>query len=443
MQPFPKEESKKKNDSITPKKRKRKQAASWSKQEIAFLREKVDPTNRLNNSWIEITDELRNKYPDGSEKTVAQVREKYQNSINPNITITERFTEMEDELLLNELKIHGKVFAQITKRCFKGRTRNQIKNRFYTILRKCLKGLKRDPKYEGGSKLEQEKIDYTKILVNKYLNDDKNQMKRDHLWRIITDNYVNYTPNNGTQNLILDKVKEIQISTLHPLAEIREEVRGQRLPSLPNGPQSATLPQLPPPHINSHNGLFNSNNRPAIYPLETSPFIPPGNSHLDYPPPFYEPSFSANANYYNSGVMSRVPTQIQPQIWSNCQIQSTLQSHHSINSGIPNLRPIYMQSPLIMPVVPMVFCQAGGGFTAMAGREIGEVMQNPEGGNMFREEDDQPPRNPSISQNITLEGSLNHTNMIAKSNGRVVQTALQSNGQFHIPNPQLPPPPYL
>ena len=69
-----------------------------------------------------------------SERTLRQLEDHYNNYLRPGIN-KDPWTYEEDLLLLNMMKVYGKDWNSIEGK-FKGRTHNQIKNRYYGRLKR-------------------------------------------------------------------------------------------------------------------------------------------------------------------------------------------------------------------------------------------------------------------------------------------------------------------
>ena len=85
-----------------------------------------------------------------SDRTPKQIRERYLNYLRPNIS-HDKWTEEEDELLLDLIKKHGHKWKTIERHMNK-RSQNQLKNRFYGKLKKVVeKGEDEEIKLENSS----------------------------------------------------------------------------------------------------------------------------------------------------------------------------------------------------------------------------------------------------------------------------------------------------
>lgn len=108
-------------------------------------------TNFKKGKWTEAEDnliiELSNKFnfdwklvaSDYKERSLTQIKQRYFNCLDPHIN-REKFSDEEDKLLMEKVKIYGADWKQIAK-FFTNRPSNLIKNRFYTKKRNLEKGI--------------------------------------------------------------------------------------------------------------------------------------------------------------------------------------------------------------------------------------------------------------------------------------------------------------
>ena len=84
--------------------------------------------------WDEISQSMRGQ---GLAKSAKQCRERWTHHLNP-LLINERFTEVENQLLMTLQSSHGSHWKDISSH-FPGRTDNQVKNQFFSLVRKLFR----------------------------------------------------------------------------------------------------------------------------------------------------------------------------------------------------------------------------------------------------------------------------------------------------------------
>ena len=84
--------------------------------------------------WDEISQRMCAR---GFPKSAKQCRERWTHHLNPSLT-SERFTEAENLLLMSLQSQHGSHWKDISSH-FPGRTDNQVKNQFFSLVRKLFR----------------------------------------------------------------------------------------------------------------------------------------------------------------------------------------------------------------------------------------------------------------------------------------------------------------
>ena len=105
--------------------------APWTFDEDNMLRELV--TERGQKQWQEIANELNNRMG-SSKRQGKQCRERWINFLGPDIK-KDPWTVHEELFLLEKQNIMGNKWAEIAKE-ITGRTENQVKNKFNSLLKK-------------------------------------------------------------------------------------------------------------------------------------------------------------------------------------------------------------------------------------------------------------------------------------------------------------------
>lgn len=110
-----------------------KKSSRWTPDEDVLLNDLVQALG--SKQWQCIANELNNKFWQGQDiRKGKQCRERWINHLNPEIT-KHPFTDMEDILMIEKQIKNGNRWAFIST-FIKGRTENQVKNRFKHILKK-------------------------------------------------------------------------------------------------------------------------------------------------------------------------------------------------------------------------------------------------------------------------------------------------------------------
>lgn len=134
----------------------------WTEEEDEKVKELV---SKFGNSWVKIAEELKTR-------TSNQIRERYINILSERIN-RGKFTEEEDNMLLELFLKYGKQWSKISK-SFKNRSADKIKSRFYT---KTLKDLK--IKYPEVYKILQENK-YSFLMKKQQLSNTNHSDNQDN-----------------------------------------------------------------------------------------------------------------------------------------------------------------------------------------------------------------------------------------------------------------------
>ena len=130
----------------------------WSKEEDFFLHQWVQEHGT--EKWADAAEVIKGR-------SAKQIRERWNNILDPGLK-KDTWGEKEEKLLFELYLKFGSKWAKI-KKFFEGRTENQIKNRFFSTLRKSATETKR--KEGRGGWVRSEKMDdllkYLPIVIDK------------------------------------------------------------------------------------------------------------------------------------------------------------------------------------------------------------------------------------------------------------------------------------
>ena len=185
---------------------------TWSKQEDENLIEQVK-LHGLN--WGLISFNM------GGSRTGKQVRDRYLNKLSPSIK-NSKWTEAEDQQLLQLFKIHGRKWCEIAKR-MSGRTETKVKNRFYSQFKEYLsKNIQPEEpnaiekqQEQGISNLPREPANYSNQALNYFLSLINRPMNFQN-FMIPRNFFINFNPSyfrlpNGIDQVSYNEVKPITI----------------------------------------------------------------------------------------------------------------------------------------------------------------------------------------------------------------------------------------
>ncbi|CAD8189829.1 unnamed protein product [Paramecium octaurelia] len=110
-------------------------STNWTQEEDDFIRNQMNQKNK--HIWTQIAVSLYEKNLQGHIRTPKQIRERWMNYLNPELN-KEQWLLKEDLIVLNSVVKNGKKWSQISQQ-LNGRTENQVKNRYKSLIHKICK----------------------------------------------------------------------------------------------------------------------------------------------------------------------------------------------------------------------------------------------------------------------------------------------------------------
>ncbi|KAL4441111.1 hypothetical protein ABPG74_002061 [Tetrahymena malaccensis] len=104
--------------------------APWTQEEDSILKSLIDPSEK-NHNWTQVATKLAELTQNSSFRNAKQIRERWNNYLNPTLKKSE-WEESEDVLLLESVLSQGKKWSQISQ-IMGCRTESQVKNRYNSI----------------------------------------------------------------------------------------------------------------------------------------------------------------------------------------------------------------------------------------------------------------------------------------------------------------------
>ncbi|CAK93585.1 unnamed protein product (macronuclear) [Paramecium tetraurelia] len=108
---------------------------NWLQEEDDFIKNQMNQKNK--HIWTQIAVSLYERSLQGNIRTPKQIRERWMNYLNPELN-KEQWLLKEDLIILNNVVKNGKKWSQISQQ-LNGRTENQVKNRYKSLIHKICK----------------------------------------------------------------------------------------------------------------------------------------------------------------------------------------------------------------------------------------------------------------------------------------------------------------
>ncbi|CAD8106363.1 unnamed protein product [Paramecium sonneborni] len=108
---------------------------NWLQEEDDFIKNQMNQKNK--HIWTQIAVSLYERNLQGNIRTPKQIRERWMNYLNPELN-KEQWLLKEDLIILKNVINNGKKWSQISQQ-LNGRTENQVKNRYKSLIHKICK----------------------------------------------------------------------------------------------------------------------------------------------------------------------------------------------------------------------------------------------------------------------------------------------------------------